>query len=291
MLIRAHANEELGSDPDLQRRTGRRDPGPRSRATEADRSQRLRLQRPHAAYRLSARTRFTAIGSWCRCCSSWCRSIPSSAGAAFNVLSHTATGTVVGNGERAPIGSPFIASILLQSSYAFSFTAYDPYTPDPLVFLIAALVLYLWIAGSRRSTIAVMAAVGVFAKETVALIVVGAGDRGRCCRSDRPARWRWIDAGGRSRGRCCLGFHWYMDTHAGWGISRNAASNFAHRLVAGDLVEEQSVADSQGVDASSRRSDSGWLFAALGYRHAPPRSAAGARRGAADAGAGLRPDT
>ena len=92
-------------------------------------------------------------------------------------LAHTATGALVAM-ATAPIGSPLIASVLLQTSYAFTFTAYDPYTPDPVVFLISALILYLWLV-DRAFTVAVVAALGVFAKETVALVASVPAIRGR----------------------------------------------------------------------------------------------------------------
>src|SRR5204862_3307146 len=60
---------------------------------------------------------------------------------AYQWLAHTATGTVAAMAV-APIASPLMTSVLLQSSYAFAYTAYDPYIADPFVFLVAALTLY-----------------------------------------------------------------------------------------------------------------------------------------------------
>lgn len=183
---------------------------------------------------------------------------------AFQLLSHIATGTIVGM-ATAPIASPFIASVLLQSSYAFSFTAYDPYTPDPLVFLISALVLYLWIE-DRALTIAAMAAVGVFAKETVALIV-SAPAIAVVFWSDRSARWRWI-VPAVVAWSVLLGFHWYMDSRAGWGISRNAAASFGTgSWLAIWWKNNPSLAHKALMFFAPF--GWGWVFAALGYRQAP----------------------
>jgi hypothetical protein len=182
---------------------------------------------------------------------------------AFQLLTHVATGSVVAVAV-APIGSPLIASILLQSSYAFSFTAYDPYTPDPLVFLIAALVLYLWIQ-DRALTIAAMAAVGVFAKETVALIA-SAPAIAVVFWNDRQSRWRWILPAVLAWS-VLLGFHWYMDTYAGWGISRNAASNFSTgSWLAIWWKNNPSLAHKALMIFAPF--GFGWVFAAFGYRHA-----------------------
>jgi hypothetical protein len=137
-------------------------------------------------------------------------------------LAHTATGTVTAI-VVSPFASPFIASTLLQTSYAFSFTAYDPYTPDPVVFLIAALILYCWIH-DRAIAAALIAVVGVFAKETVALIAVAPAIA--VLLSDRRTRLRWW-AGAGLAWIVLLFFHWYMDTFNGWSISRNPAANFS----------------------------------------------------------------
>ena len=164
-----------------------------------------------------------------------------------------------------PLGSPFVGSILLQSSYAFSFTAYDPYTPDPVVFLIAALVLYLWLA-DRAVTIAALAVAGVFAKETVALIV-SAPALAVVLWNDRASRWRWIVPAALAWS-ALFGFHWYMDTYAGWGISRNAASNFGTgSWLAIWWKNNPSLAHKAFMVFAPF--GWGWLFAALGYRHAP----------------------
>ena len=181
----------------------------------------------------------------------------------FQLLAHTATGSIVAM-ATAPIGSPLIASVLLQASYAFSFTAYDPYTPDPLVFLVAALLLYLWIL-DRALTIAAMAAVGVFAKETVALIA-SAPAIAVVLGSERPSRWRWIFPAVLAWS-VLLGFHWYMDTYAGWGISRNAASNFSTgSWLAIWWKNNPSLAHKALMIFAPF--GFAWAYAAVGFRHA-----------------------
>jgi hypothetical protein len=137
-------------------------------------------------------------------------------------LAHTATGTVTAI-VVSPWASPYIASTVLQASYAFSFTAYDPYTPDPVVFLIAALILYCWVH-DRPIAAALIAVAGVFAKETVAL--VASAPAIAVLLSDRQTRWRWW-AGAALAWMVLLFFHWYMDMFYGWSISRNPAANFS----------------------------------------------------------------
>ena len=183
---------------------------------------------------------------------------------ALQWLAHTATGTIMSM-AIAPVGSPWLAAVVLQSSYGFAFTAYDPYTADPVVFLIAALVFYLWLV-DRPLAAAAITAIGVFAKETVALVATAPAIA--VMLSDRPTRWRWT-AGAVTACAVLLSFHWYMDTYAGWGISRNPAANFsAGSWLALWWRNNPSIIRK----ALMLFSPFGWawLFALLGYRDAMP---------------------
>ena len=178
-------------------------------------------------------------------------------------LAHTATGSVVAV-ATAPIGSPLIASILLQTSYAFAFTAYDPYTADPVVFFISGLILYLWLA-DRALAVTLVAVFGVFAKETVAL-VASAPALAVLLWSDRRARWRWLLPAAVAW-PLLLGFHWYMDTYEGWGISKNPAASFG---TGSWLAIWWKMNPSLAKKALMLFAPFGfaWAFALAGYRHA-----------------------
>ena len=179
-------------------------------------------------------------------------------------LAHTATGTIVSM-AIAPAGSPWLAAILLQPSYGFAFTAYDPYTADPVVFLIAALVFYLWMI-DRPLAAAAITTVGVFAKETVALIATAPAIA--VMLSDRQTRWRWV-GGAVIACAALLSFHWYMDTYEGWGISRNPAANFsAGSWLALWWRNNPSIIRKALMVFSPF--GWAWVFALLGYRGAPP---------------------
>jgi hypothetical protein len=177
-------------------------------------------------------------------------------------LAHTATGSIVAM-ATAPMGPPLIASILLQTSYAFTFTAYDPYSADPVVFLISALVLYQWLA-DRALAVAVIATIGVFAKETVALIATVPAIAAML--SDRQTRWRWATSAVIAW-FVLLSFHWYMDTYSGWGISRNPAASFS---TGSWLAIWWKMNPSLAKKALMLFAPFGfaWAFSALGYRHA-----------------------
>ena len=181
---------------------------------------------------------------------------------ALQWLAHTATGTIT---SMAVAGSPLVAAVVLQSSYGFAFTAYDPYTADPVVFLIAALIFHLWIA-DRPLAAAVLIAVGVFAKETVALIATAPAIAALL--SPRQTRWRWAAAAVLGW-VVLLSFHWYMDTYAGWGISRNPAANFSEGSWLA-LWWRNNPSHLRKAFMLFSAFGWAWVFAMLGYRGATP---------------------
>lgn len=178
--------------------------------------------------------------------------------------SHALTATIIAT-TVSLFGSPWIASLLTHTSYAFTFTAYDPYTPDPTVFLIAALIFFCWMR-DRAAPVMLLAAAGVFAKETVALLATVTAIAGIIA-TDRPRRWRWL-LPCAAAWFFLLGFHWYMDTYRGWSIARNPAANFA----TGSWLSiwwrmNPSLAHKALILFSPF--GFGWLFALAGYRGAP----------------------
>ena len=182
----------------------------------------------------------------------------------YQWLTHTATGSVVAMAV-APIASPFVTSVLLQSSYAFTYTAYDPYGADPFVFLVAALTLYLWLL-DRILAMTLMASVGVFAKETVALIASVPAIA--VLFSERRRRWRWwVPAIGAWF--VLLSFHWYMDTYGGWSVRNNPSSNLLTGAWLALWWRGNPSLVSKGLLLFAPFGF-GWAFALLGYRHATP---------------------
>ena len=183
---------------------------------------------------------------------------------AYQWLAHTLTGAVVAM-AAASIASPLLTSALLQSSYAFAYTAYDPFSADPFVFLVAALALYLWLL-DRIFAMTLLASVGVFAKETVALIASVPAIA--VMLTERAARWRWwIPA--TLAWVVLLSFHWYMDTYGGWTVRQSPSSNLltGSWLVLWWRGNPSLVSKAMLLFAPF---GFGWLFAVLGYRYATP---------------------
>jgi hypothetical protein len=120
-------------------------------------------------------------------------------------------------------GAAAIAAVLAQTGYGFAFTAYDPYSAEAGVFVFAALILFCWIEDRWRAAL-VIGLIGVFAKETVALVtascMLAAFARDR-------ATWRaWIVSGAIVCA-ALLAFHWTMDRWFGWGVTANAAAGIS----------------------------------------------------------------
>jgi hypothetical protein len=164
-----------------------------------------------------------------------------------------------------PFGSPWIASLLTQTGYALTFTAYDPYTPDPIVFLVAALIAYCWLHNMVTPVI-VIASVGVFAKETVALLATACAFAGIIA-MDRPRRWRWL-LPCVAAWVLLLGFHWYMDTYRGWSIARNPAARFESGSWLAIWWRMNPSLPHKALMLFSPFAFA-WLYAAAGYRRAP----------------------
>jgi hypothetical protein len=183
---------------------------------------------------------------------------------AYRWLVNATTGTVVAMAVTS-IASPLMTSFLVQSSYAFAYTAYDPYVADPFVFLVAALTLYLWLL-DRILAMTLMASVGVFAKETVAL--VASVPAIAVMLSERTRRWRWWVPAALAWS-VLLSFHWYMDTYAGWSIREEPSNN----LLTGSWLALWWRGNPSLISKAMllfAPFGFGWVFALLGYRHATP---------------------
>jgi hypothetical protein len=160
--------------------------------------------------------------------------------------------------------APILASLVMQMSFGFTMTAYDPYSPDPFVFLVAAVIAWLWFR-DRPLISLLIAAIGVFGKETVAVIAAAAACAALAARR---ADWRlWIVQAAVPLA-LVLGFHWAMDTLVGWSVERNQASKF---LEGGWIAVWLSNMDSYRRIALLLFIPFGfaWVFAIGGWREAP----------------------
>lgn len=186
----------------------------------------------------------------------------------YQVTANTVAGSIVAVTTAAwanGLPAAAIATILVQTSFGFAFTAYDPYTADPFVFVIAAAIAWCWLTNRAFAALAVGLA-GVFAKETVAL--VSAATALAALLNRQRSGWRLWMAQAALVMLTLLAFHWIMDTYFGWGITKNAAARFS---------EGSWLALWWANNPSLLRKlfflfvpfGFAWLYAAAGYRTAP----------------------
>jgi hypothetical protein len=185
----------------------------------------------------------------------------------YQIISTATAGTVIASlaGTLAQTGTaPFVASVVVQASYGFAFTAYDPYSAEPMVFVIAALLTWCWITNRPWHALA-LCVIGVFAKETVALL---AGVLGLAALIERPPQWRrWLFPVVAS-GVLLASFHIASRLWLNWQIASNPAAQLSHGSWFGlwwrnnPLIERKAymVFGTYGF---------AWIFAWMGWRLAP----------------------
>lgn len=186
----------------------------------------------------------------------------------YQLGANTLAGTIVAATAGATSGgwaATAIAAVLTQTSFGFAFTAVDPFTADPMVFVISAVITLCWLTNRPAAAFAA-GLVGVFAKETVALTSAAAALAALVTRDRK--RWpAWVVQGVVVAG-VLLGFHWVMDTYFGWSIRNNAAAKFSE----GSWLALW-WANNPGVLRKGfflfAPFGFGWLYAAAGFRSAP----------------------
>jgi hypothetical protein len=185
----------------------------------------------------------------------------------YQVTANAAAGAIL----AALTGAPAMASVIIQTSYGFAFTAYDPYAAEPLVFVFAALLVWCWIRDRVAMAIA-LAAIGIFAKETVALI---AGVLAIAALIERrpfdfaqgkPGRMRWLAPVAVS-GMMLLAFHAISRAWLGWQIQSNPAAQLEHGSWIG-LWFRNNPSHVHKLYMLFSTFGFVWLFAALGWKTA-----------------------
>jgi len=188
---------------------------------------------------------------------------------AYQLTANTLAGSIVaGTAASLANGLPaaVLASVLVQTSFGFTFTAYDPFTADPMVFLVAAVIGWCWMANRTRPALAA-GLFGIFAKETVALVSVSTGLAALVARN-RLGWPGWVRQAALVFGTL-VGFHWLVDTYYGWDMSTSQAV----QLSEGAWIKLWWL----GNPGLLRKAfllfmpfGFGWLYAVAGYRAAPP---------------------
>lgn len=188
----------------------------------------------------------------------------------YQLTANTLAGTIIAttaSGLPGGWATTATAGILTQTSFGFAFTAYDPYTADPLVFVILAAIAFWWFANRPGASLAAGVA-GVFAKETVVLMSAATA-LAAIRRRDRP-RWQAWVAQAIVVGVVLLAFHWVMDTYFGWSMTRNPAAQFSKGSWLALWWSNNPGLLRKGFFLFAPFGFA-WLYAAAGFRTAPAR--------------------
>lgn len=186
---------------------------------------------------------------------------------AYQVGANAAAGTILAAAvatlsPAAPAAA--LASVMAQTSYGFAFTAYDPYAADPLVFVIAAVLAWCWATDRVRLAVAV-SAVGIFAKETVALI---AGAIAIAALIDRRPGWpRWL-LPAASSAIVLAAFHAASRIWLDWEIASNPAAQLSHGSWLGLWWRNNPLIERKAYMVFSTYGFA-WVLALAGWRTAP----------------------
>ena len=187
----------------------------------------------------------------------------------YQVASNTVAGTVIaivaGTLSAVP-AAPLLASVMAQTSYGFTFTAYDPYAADPMVFLIAALLTWCWVTNRPWPALG-LAAIGIFVKETVALLAVALALASLLDR--RPGWKRWLVPAVVS-GAGLATFHIVSRVWLNWEIASNPAAQLSHGSWIGLWWRNNPFVERKAYMLFATFGF-GWVFAVLGWRIAPLR--------------------
>lgn len=151
---------------------------------------------------------------------------------AYQITANAAASTILVAAMATPPVVAALASVITQTSYGFAFTAYDPYAAEPMVFVFAAMLVWCW-ARNRVGPAIVISAVGIFAKETVALIagalaIAALIERFAYSRDSHARAWQaWLLPAIVS-GTVLAAFHVISRAWLGWEIASNPAAQLSH---------------------------------------------------------------
>lgn len=182
----------------------------------------------------------------------------------------TAAGTVLALTSASLARHPaaaLLATIVAHGSYGFAFTAYDPYSADPAVYALIAVMAWCWLHDRWRLAFACGIA-GLFAKETVALM--SAAMAVAAVLAPRRLSWRAWVAQGAAVLAVLAAYRWWMQAYVWWKPGQSAS------LIQNDLASGgwltlwlQGNTPATMVFLVFAAFGFAWLFAALGYRASP----------------------
>ena len=183
----------------------------------------------------------------------------------FAVVAGALTGVVLA-ACTGRLRAGVLASILAQGSFGLTFALYDPFTPDPAVYLSSAIVGFAWLR-DRPALALPVALVGVFAKETVVLPLAACAIASLIERRQRRA-WVGLALVGAVM---VAGFHVIMNVAAGWSEAGSGSADLLGGSWLGRWLADPSLTASARLFYAFVPFGFGWLFAVLGWPLATQR--------------------
>jgi hypothetical protein len=192
---------------------------------------------------------------------------------ALAIAANALTGVILaGLGVAAARTRPWLtgtaATILYQASFGATFAVFDPFTPDAAVYLVAACLAVLWWVDQPWLAMLV-AVVGVFAKETIALVMTSTA-LAACFEPRGRHRRPWL-LGALAAWLAVLGFHAFMDVFAGWTERGSGSANILGGAWLALWLADTTLTTSSRLLYLFVPFGFGWLYAVLGLPEAPRR--------------------
>ncbi len=186
----------------------------------------------------------------------------------YQVVANTAAGVLIAVATVISLrqaSAAIVASVMVQTSFGFAYTAYDPYTADPAVFLASSIILLSWLVNRPRAA-GIVTVICVFVKESVAFI--GAAPAIASLIWPRRDQWRLWTLQAVIAWTILLTFHLLMDHLFGWSLGTDPSYVY---LVQGAQLRLWLSEQGPSLAAFYIFAPFGfaWLYALLGYCSAP----------------------
>lgn len=171
---------------------------------------------------------------------------------------------------RHQLAPMVIASIAFQTSFGATFALFDPFTPDAAVYLAAAVMTWLWLRDQAWLVMAV-ALVGVWAKETVALVgAILAIAALLTPRRRTRARAAWLVSGAVPAVAIVI-FHIVANRALGWSEAGSGSADLAHGAWLARWLADATLTPASRAFYLFIPFGLGWLYAVFGLKMAGPR--------------------
>lgn len=188
----------------------------------------------------------------------------------FAVIANALTGlTIAAVASRAvskgsrPAVAAVVASIVFQTSFGATFGIFDPFTPDAAVYLCAAALALMWLRDRPRAAL-VLACVGVWAKEAVALVAAMLALAALIPSGRSARRVEWLVAAALPA-LLIVAFHVAANRWLGWSEAESGSADLAHGAWIARWLADTTLTPASRAFYLFIPFGVAWVYAALGY--------------------------